>query len=353
MEDKTEDNKMKEPRKTVGFLGGKFLPFHLGHVYMIVAASNMVDELYIILSSSKNRDRELCERDGIRYIPAEVRFSWIGESVNNLENVKLINIEDEHWDYDYDWEEGANQIKKAIGKPIDYVFSSEKSYDKYFEKYYPNSKHVVIDGLRKTVTISATEMRKNIYDNWDKLPTCVRSYFTKKVAIVGTESCGKSTLTKKLAKFYNTNYVQEVGRDYCERYSDRLIPEMFENIAMEHFLLQKKKSEESNKVLFVDSEATVTQFYLNKYFPGKKSKLIEEIIKLQNYDLVIYLEPDVKWVDDGLRYEGNEKIRKENNELMRSMFNERNIPFVSVSGDYTERFNKARSLVDGLFRGAK
>ena len=213
-----------ENKKTVGFIGGKFLPFHLGHIYVVLAASNQVDELYVVLSSSKNRDKELCKRDGIKYIPADVRLSWIGESLNNISNVKIVHIEDDHWDADYDWEEGANLIKKAIGKPIDFVFSSENSYNDFFKKYYPDSKHVVVDDKRKTVTISATEMRKNLYDHWDKLPTCVRSYFTKKVAIIGTESCGKSTLCKKLAKFYNTNYVDEVGRNYCERYSNQLRP---------------------------------------------------------------------------------------------------------------------------------
>ena len=37
--------KTMEKSKTVGFIGGKFLPFHLGHVYVILAASNLVDEL--------------------------------------------------------------------------------------------------------------------------------------------------------------------------------------------------------------------------------------------------------------------------------------------------------------------
>ena len=106
-------------RKTVGFIGGKFLPFHQGHVYVIMAASNYVDELYVVVSSSKNRDRELCEKDGMKYIPAEVRLSWIGESLNDLDNIKIIHIEDDHWDNDYDWEEGANMIKEKIGKPID------------------------------------------------------------------------------------------------------------------------------------------------------------------------------------------------------------------------------------------
>jgi HTH-type transcriptional regulator, transcriptional repressor of NAD biosynthesis genes len=339
--------------ETIGFIGGKFLPFHLGHVYAIISASNQVDKLYVVVSSSRNRDREICERDGIKYISSETRLSWIGESLNNLDNIEIIHVEDDQWDDNYDWEQGANIIKKAIGKPIDVVFSSEDTYNEYFKKYYPDSKHVVIDDKRNTVTISATEMRRNLYDNWDKLPNCVRSYFTKRVAIVGTESCGKSTLSKKLAKFYNTEYVHEVGRDYCEKYSNQLTFEMFDRLAMEHFLLQVEKSEESNKVLFIDSEAVITQYYLDMYLNVKKSPLVEEIIKLQDYDLIIYLEPDIKWVKDGFRFAGDKDVRKENNEKLKKMFKDRKIPFVCVNGDYTERFAKSKKLVDDLFGGLK
>jgi HTH-type transcriptional repressor of NAD biosynthesis genes len=339
----------KTDKRTVGFIGGKFLPFHQGHIYVILAASNLVDELYVVLSSSKNRDRELCERDGIKYIPAEARLAWLGESFNNIDNIKIIHIEDDQWDANYDWEQGAKMIKKAIGKPIDFVFSSEKDYSKHFKKYYPDSKHIVIDDKRKTVTISATEMRKNLYLNWDKLPNTVRSYFTKKVVVVGTESCGKSTLVKKLAKFYNTNYVSEIGRNYCEKYSNQLTKEMFNQIAMEHYTEQIKASEESNKVLFIDTEAVVTQYYLKMYH-NSRSSLIDEIAKIQNYDLIIFLEPDVKWVDDGLRFAGQSKERLENNKLLKKMFKDMKIPFVCIDGNYDERFNKARELVDDLFK---
>ncbi|MBT6690545.1 multifunctional transcriptional regulator/nicotinamide-nucleotide adenylyltransferase/ribosylnicotinamide kinase NadR [archaeon] len=337
-------------RKTVGFIGGKFLPFHQGHVYVIMAASNYVDELYVVVSSSKNRDRELCEKDGMKYIPAEVRLSWIGESLNDLDNIKIIHIEDDHWDNDYDWEEGANMIKEKIGKPIDYVFSSETEYDELFKKYYPDSKHVVVDDKRKTVTISATELRKDLYGNWDKLPNCVKPYFTKSVAIVGTESCGKTTLCKKLAKFYNTEYVHEIGRDYCERHSNLLTVDMFDKIAMEHFILQDKKARSSDKVLFVDSDAVITQYYLDMYFSGNKSRLIEEVAALQNYDLVVFLEPDVKWVSDGLRFAGADEQRLKNNKLLKDMYEGIGVDFVSVAGNYNERFMKVKDLVDGVLK---
>jgi len=336
--------------KTVGFLGGKFLPFHLGHVYAIISASNYVDKLYVVLSSSENRDRELCERDGIKYIPAEVRLSWIGENLNDLENIKIIHIKDDAWDNDYDWEAGANMIKKAINEPIDYVFSSETNYNEYFKKYYPDAKHIVINEGRDVVPISATDLRKNIYYNWEKLPLSVRSYFVKKVLVIGTESCGKSTLTKKLAKFYNTNYVHEVGRDYCVKYSNHLTSEMFNEISMEHWLLQKKLIKESNKILFVDSDAVITQYYLDMYFNGSKSELIEEIVKIQNYDLVLFLEPDVKWVNDGIRFAGENEIRLKNNEKLKKMFNERKISFISISGDYNERFIKSKKEIDKILK---
>lgn len=339
-----------EKNKTRGFIGGKFLPFHQGHVYSIIVASNYVDKLYVVLSTSKNRDRELCEIDGIKYIPAETRLSWLGESLNNLENIELVHIEDDQWDNNYNWEQGAKMIRKAIGSPIDYVFSSENTYNEHFKKYYPESQHIVINAKRKTVDISATKMRENLYKYWDKLPSCVRSYFVKRVAIVGTESCGKTTLTKKLAKFYNTNYVHEVGRDYCKKYSNKLTKEKFNLIAIEHFLLQSKKATESNKVLFVDSEAVITQYYLDMYFPKENSPLIEEIIKIQNYDLVIYLEPDIEWVSDNLRFAGEKETRMQNNQKLKQRFKKRKIPFVSVSGDYVTRFIKSKGLIDELFK---
>lgn len=340
-------------KKTVGFIGGKFLPLHQGHIYAITAASNMVDELYVVLTSSNNRDKQLCERDGIKYISDDIRFSWIGESFNNIENIKPLKIEDEQWDENYDWDAGAERIKKAIGKPIDFVFSSEKDYDVHFKKNYQEANHIIIDQSRNTINISGTELRRDLYANWDKLPQSVRKSFVKKVVIVGTESCGKSTLVKKLAKFYNTNFVEEVGREYCNRYSNLLTKEMFDFIAMEHFLKQEEAARTSNKLLFIDTEATVTQFYLNKYFNGERSELIDNIAKIQKYDLVLYLEPDVLWVDDGLRMESSFEIRLKNDAEMKKMLKDRRIDFITINGSYAERFNKARKAIDELFKNSK
>lgn len=336
---------------TIGFFGGKFLPLHLGHVYAITQASTLVDELFIVLVTNSDRDKEICKTGNLEFIPPAVRLSWIGETFSNIDNIRIIYVEEEWSEDENDWSDGVEKIKRAINRPIDFVFSSEPSYDRLFRKYYPDTEHILIDEVRKNVPISATQIRNDVYGHWEKLPPAVRKSYVISIAVVGTESCGKSTLTKQLAKVFNTNFIEEVGRTYCERYSDRLTVDLFDDIAMEHYLLQRSERKSSNKLLFVDTEAVVTQYYLDMYFKGTRSQLIEEIIKKQTFDLILYLEPDVEWVHDGLRSAGEEFERTENNRVLKNMFTKRNIEFISISGTYKDRFEKAKMLVDDLLRG--
>jgi HTH-type transcriptional repressor of NAD biosynthesis genes len=197
---------------TVGFIGGKFLPLHLGHVYAIVHASTIVDELFVVLSHSELRDKELCQDIKMNYIPAQIRLRWLSQLTKDMPHVKVISIEDKHDNDNYDWAEGAQFIKREIGKPIDYVFSSEIQYNDIFKELYPNATHKLIDPMRSQVTISATTIRtEGVFKHWEFIPEFVRPYFVKKIVVVGTESCGKSTLTRNLAKIYNTTYVEEYG----------------------------------------------------------------------------------------------------------------------------------------------
>lgn len=338
---------------TVGFIGGKFYPLHLGHVYAITQASNMVDELYVVLSHSKKREMELSRQDDFRYIDAETRLSWLGKMSNDMSNVMIVEVEDEDSldEYntldEYDWEYGATQIKKKIGKTIDYVFSSEEEYTPIFNKLYPTAEHIMIDNDRDEFNFCATDIRRNLYDNWHNLPRFVQKDLTKKVAIVGTESCGKSTLTRNLARIFNTTYVDEYGRDICIEYSNFLTEEHFKEIAYVHKVNEIRENKNANKVLFIDSEAVVTKYYLKLY--GKEdSSLYDEIALNQDYDLYIYLEPDIKWVDDGLRDQGEEEVRKTNNKLLKSMFDELGINYISINGNYQERFKKAYELIKEL-----
>jgi HTH-type transcriptional regulator, transcriptional repressor of NAD biosynthesis genes len=339
---------------TVGFIGGKFLPLHLGHVYAITYASSMVDELFVILSHSELRDSELCLDTKMDYIPANIRLRWLSQLTKDMPNVKVIAIEDNQDNDNYNWAEGALLIKQKIEKPIDYVFSSEHEYNDIFKEIYPTSKHILIDPKRTHVNISATAIRnEGVFKHWEFIPTIVRPYFIKKIVVVGTESCGKSTLTRNLAKIYNTTYVSEYGRTLCEELGGCdgiLVSEDYQKIAYGHKMEEFKAIEQGNKLVFIDTEAIVTQFYSNLY-NDEHQPVLDEMAKLQDYDLWLFLEPDVKWVDDGLRVHGEETVRDQNNHHLKALLKKHTIEYHVLSGSYENRLTGAMKLVDKLLLG--
>ncbi|MFB3167834.1 multifunctional transcriptional regulator/nicotinamide-nucleotide adenylyltransferase/ribosylnicotinamide kinase NadR [Neobacillus sp. 179-C4.2 HS] len=334
---------------TVGFIGGKFLPLHLGHVYAIVHASTIVDELYVILSHSELRDRELCQDTKMNYIPAPIRLRWLSQLTKDMPHVKVISIEDQQDNDNYDWAEGAQLIKGKIGKPIDYVFSSEIQYNDIFKELYPNAKHKLIDPMRSQVTISATTIRtEGVFKHWEFIPDFVRPYFVKKIVVVGTESCGKSTLIRNLAKLYNTTYVAEYGRTLCEELGGCdgiMVKEDYQRIAYGHKMEEFKAIEKANKIVFIDTEAIVTQFYSNLY-NDEHQAILDEIAKLQDYALWLFLEPDVKWVDDGLRVHGEESAREQNNQHLKTLLNKHHIDFRVLNGNYENRLKEAIQYIE-------
>ena len=67
--------------KTVGMFGGKF-NLHNGHIYAIMQASTMVDELYVVVSYIEERDKELANQAGIKYANPKLRALWITQATS-------------------------------------------------------------------------------------------------------------------------------------------------------------------------------------------------------------------------------------------------------------------------------
>ncbi len=332
--------------RKVGMYGGTFNPLHLGHVNALIEASTMCNKLYVVLCYSTKANE----------INHKERFKWLKQVTSDMENVEVIEIEDNNIDKEnYDWSKGAIEIKKKIGKLIDIVFAGDDYKGKnIFEILYPESEIYYFD--RKIINISSTKIRRNPYNNFQYLPKPVQKYYLKKVVIIGTESCGKSTLIRNLAKDYNTTYVKEVGRDVCNEVGgiDNLQQKDFVDILIRQKALELEKSKDANKVLFVDTEAIITLYYLNLLYSNDKLKEIENlgysISDLSDYDLYMFLEPDVKWVQDGTRTYGEDKTRKNNNNILKKMLKEKNIKYKIVKGDYHERLIKSLELVDKLIK---
>ena len=329
----------------VGMYGGSFNPLHMGHVDCIIRAANMCKELYIVLSIGHNRG----EIDG------RIRYRWIYQLTKHIGNVKIITLEDEaaskaEYDEKY-WQSDADKVKAAVGKPIDVVFcGSDYDENSFWNKCYPESKLYIFPRN----DISSTEIRKDPYAHWDWIPNIAKPYYVKKVLLMGGESTGKSTLTINLANRFNTNYIDEAGRDISERSGTdmMMLSEDFTEILLQHKLNEIKAIEHSNKVIFEDTDALITQFFMGFLEdPGieKNKALSDAIDALNSYDLILFMEPDVEFVQDGDRSEEIRDNREKYSDQIKDLILSHGKRFVIVSGSYEERYEKAIAEVNRLF----
>lgn len=333
-------------RYKVGMYGGSFNPLHMGHVNCIIQAANLCEQLYLVLSIGTNRGE----------IDYRVRYRWLYQLTKHIGNVKILVLEDDaatkqEYTTDY-WQKDADQVKAQIGQRIDVVFcGSDYDEKSFWNVCYPESElHIFArDG------ISSTEIRKNPYEHWDWLPKVVRPYYMKKVLLMGGESTGKSTLTINLANRFNTNYIDEAGRDISERSGTDLLmlSEDFTEILLQHKLNEMKAIEHSNKVLFIDTDALVTQFYMNFLEDPnieKNKALSDAIDALNEYDLILFMEPDVAFVQDGDRSEVIKNDREKYSRQIKELLQAHGKQFISVSGSYQERYEKAVAEVEKLLK---
>lgn len=337
--------------ETNGLIIGDYMPIHMGHVNALMKASYMCDNLYIVLIYNNEKEKKWCEEDNFKYIVPEVRTRWITQLTKDLENINILTVEEVVFkNKNTDASATIDNVIKKVGVHIDMLFHSNIYYAKQIKKRFPKIEVLIDEYDLKKFSVSSKQIRKNgIIKYWDDLPRIVRQYFVKKVVIVGTESSGKSTLTRHLAKLYNTNYVEEFGRTLCEDlggYEGIFTPDLFPYIAYGHKMSEFESIKNSNKVLFIDTEIIVTQ-YFSELHSGRH--IILDIIAQENeYDLWIYLEPDIEWVEDGFRTYGNDESRVKNNIKLKKMLDARNIKYEIVSGSYIERIRKAIKLVDDL-----
>ncbi len=332
----------------VGMYGGSFDPLHVGHIHDIIRAAAMCEELYVMISWCSGRESA----------SKELRYRWILNSTRHLSNVRIIMVEDkavskEEYNTDYYWEKGAEDIKNTIGKPIDAVFCGSDYYgtNRFESLYCPESEVVYFD--RAEVPVSSTEIRTWATKHWDYIPAVCRDYYTRKVLVAGGESTGKSTLVQNLALAYNTNFVAEVGRETCEYAGGEelmILDDLIENMIRQKDEV-RKAAKSSNRILFVDTDVLTTGFYCNLLLenPEEKTKMVQladSIHWTNDWDMVLFLEPEgAAFVQDGTRNEEIKTQRKKYSEMLKAMFDRNQVKYFAISGDYLERFNKAKELI--------
>ena len=321
-------------KKKHGMVLGKFYPPHNGHKYLIEMASNLVDELTVVVGSLPSES-----------IPGELRFEWMQEMCHRKINVVHLHKDlpqhpDEHANFWSIWKE---ELIKILPNPTDVVFASEeygwKLADVIDAEFYP------IDINRVAVPISATQIRNSVVKNFDFIARPARPYFTKRVCIIGPESTGKSTLCELLAKEFSTSWVPEYARSLIEAKKGEINESDMLKIAKAQIASEDILAKDSNGVLICDTDILTTKLWSQELFGVSSPEL--DNLAMRNYDLTLLLNVDVPWVDDVVRFS------PENRDVFYKRFIKnlelRKRPFTEIRGNWESRFKQARNEILNAF----
>jgi NadR type nicotinamide-nucleotide adenylyltransferase len=306
---------------TRGITIGKFYPPHQGHKHLIETGRKQVDEMTVLV----------CHKPSQK-ISGELRARWIEEMAPG---VRAIIVDDVVPDDDSKgW---ADYTKRILGYVPDVVFTSEDYGERYAR--FLGCRHVLVDRDRLEVRVSATQIRQDPLGHWEYLDPCVRSFFARRVCIVGAESTGKTTLAQKLAARFQTSWVPEFGRTYSEaKLSARGGLEWnsseFSFIASEQNRLEDELAKTCNRLLICDTDSFATSIWHERYI-GKPSAAVDRLGQGRNYDLYLLTSPDVPFVQDGTR--DGEKIREWMHRRFIDELQTRSKPYQLLKGPYEER----------------
>lgn len=325
-----------------GMFGTCANPLHSGHVATILKAAGECRELYIVLSYSPLREE----------VDFRLRHQWLAQTVSHLPHVRIIDLEDdaptkEAYTEEH-WRAGAERVKQLIGKPVDVIYCGSDycaAAPTPYERHYPGARIIYAD--RAQIPISSTAIRQAPLQHWQYLAKAARPHYVRKVLIIGHESTGKSTMVQNLATLYDTEFVPELGRDVCARCggTDFMLRGDFEEIISAHRAAITEATRKANRYLFIDTDAVTTYWY------AKLSGIDIARPTPDNFDLILFLEADVPFVQDGLRSEANNSdfSRSGVSKALKQFYRDFGFSFHTIHGaSFSERLANAMQYIDSL-----
>jgi NadR type nicotinamide-nucleotide adenylyltransferase len=131
----------------------------------------------------------------------------------------------------------------------------------------------------------------------------------KKIVVIGPESTGKSTLCEELAQHYGTTWCPEFARQYLLQHGmnyqfDDLLTIAKGQIAMEDeytaALSHSPLTTHYSPLLFIDTDMYVMKVWSEFVFGKCHSWIIDQVVE-RKYDLYLFCNVDLPWVQDELR----------------------------------------------------
>jgi len=173
-----------------------------------------------------------------------------------------------------------------------------------------------------------------------------------KVVLFGPESTGKTTLSEKLARHYNTVWVPEYAREYLQdKWNNErktCEPKDLLPIAEGQMRLENDLANKATDVLFCDTDLLETKVYSEAYYLGNCDPILEKHALENQYDLYFLTYIDIPWEADDLRDKPNDRERMFL--YFKDTLEKYNRNFIILKGDKNTRLKTAVEHIDNLLK---
>lgn len=169
-----------------------------------------------------------------------------------------------------------------------------------------------------------------------------------RIAIVGPESSGKTTIAAALAEHFGTRFVEEFARDYLTQRGGIYREGDLLEIALSQDALSRKVEERiDSKVIFHDTDMITIKIWSEEKY-ARVHEQIEMLVRDVHYDHWFLCRPDIPWESDPLRENPHDRDRlfKVYEHTLRSMQK----PFTVLEGSHDKRLRTAIDTVETILR---
>ena len=334
-----------------GLVVGKFCPLHLGHELLIRSARAQCHDVVVLSYTKPGFDRYDEER----------RAGWLRARFPDLQ----VHVIDDHWLATRCEHRGlaprtvptddepddvhrhfvAWLLLDLLGIRVDAVFTSEDYGDGFAavlaQVFGWPVRHVCVDRARTRAPVSGSLVRQDPTACRHLLSPEVYGDLMPRIALLGGESTGKTTLAQALAEALNTVWVPEFGREYWEQRSGVLAFEDMEYIARTQVDREQQQALAAHRWLICDTTPLTTLLYSEAMF-GHGSEALVRLAR-RPYTMTFLCSADFPFQQDGTRREA--AFRDIQQAWYRDALDARRIAFEPLGGSTDHRVDRVLEII--------
>jgi NadR type nicotinamide-nucleotide adenylyltransferase len=164
----------------------------------------------------------------------------------------------------------------------------------------------------------------------------------KKIAILGPESSGKTTLCMQLAAHFNTQWVPEYARSYIPALDHPYKQEDILFCAKEQLRKEEELAITAHQFLFCDTELIIAKVWSMDVYKSCDPWILGKIVS-HKYDFFLLTAPDLPFEQDPVRE--NPHRREELFAIYENELRGYGFPYAVVSGMGKKRLQMALRII--------